>query len=208
MSGLGSLLKSKTKSKGKTEEQLLAQDSISKDDVMRLTKATDNYLCKPSDNSFGIEFTAFKLRDIDHNATLFEVAKPEGVELEQPEDNHEDGTGRFVDYSFNSQFLRLRNVGATVTFCIGDQPVQDFHMIERHFFKDRLLKSFNFEFGFCIPDSVNTCEHIYEFPALSETEISEMIDNPGATKSDSFYFVEGKLVMHNRAQYAYTVDES
>jgi len=35
-----------------------------------------------------------------------------------------------------------------------------------------------------------------------------MIDNPGATKSDSFYFVEGKLVMHNRAQYAYTVDES
>ena len=40
-------------SKGKTEEQLLAQDSISKDDVMRLTKATDNYLCKPSDNSFG-----------------------------------------------------------------------------------------------------------------------------------------------------------
>ena len=45
-----------SQSKGKTEEQLLAQDSISKDDVMRLTKATDNYLCKPSANSFGATF--------------------------------------------------------------------------------------------------------------------------------------------------------
>jgi len=31
-----------------------------------------------------------------------------------------------------------------------------------------------------------------------------MIDNPFMTKSDSFYFVDGQLVMHNKAQYAYT----
>lgn len=41
-------------------------------------------------------------------------------------------------------------------------------MIERHYFRDQLLKSFDFEFGFCIPSSKNTCEHIYEFPQLSE----------------------------------------
>ena len=39
-------------------------------------------------------------------------------------------------------------------------------MIERHFFRDRLLKTFDFEFGYCIPHSKNTCEHIYEFPNL------------------------------------------
>ena len=30
-----------------------------------------------------------------------------------------------------------------------------------------------------------------------------MVQNPFQTKSDSFYFVDGKLVMHNKADYAY-----
>ena len=30
-----------------------------------------------------------------------------------------------------------------------------------------------------------------------------MIDNPWMTKSDSFYFVENKLIMHNKAMYNY-----
>ncbi|VDK28365.1 unnamed protein product [Gongylonema pulchrum] len=76
-------------------------------------------------------------------------------------------------------------------------------MIERHFFRDRLLKSFDFEFGFCIPNSKNTCEHIYDFPKLSESLINEMISSPYETRSDSFYFVEDRLIMHNKADYAY-----
>lgn len=31
-----------------------------------------------------------------------------------------------------------------------------------------------------------------------------MAAHPYDTKSDSFYFVDGKLVMHNKAEYAYT----
>lgn len=50
---------------------------------------------------------------------------------------------------------------------VGEKPVNNFRMIERHFFRDRLLKTFDFEFGFCIPHSKNTVEHIYDFPALS-----------------------------------------
>lgn len=46
--------------------------------------------------------------------------------------------------------------------------MSNFRMIERHYFRDRLLKNFDFDFGFCIPSSRNTCEHIYEFPQLSE----------------------------------------
>lgn len=42
-------------------------------------------------------------------------------------------------------------------------------MIERHYFRDHLLKSFDFDFGFCIPNSRNTCEHIYEIPQLSDS---------------------------------------
>ena len=53
---------------------------------------------------------------------------------------------------------------------MGDKPVENFRMIERHYFKDKLLKSFDFNFGFCMPNSKNTCEHIYEFPRLTEKE--------------------------------------
>lgn len=55
---------------------------------------------------------------------------------------------------------------SSVEFTVGSQPVNNFRMIERHFFRDRLLKTFDFEFGYCIPYSKNTCEHIYEFPNL------------------------------------------
>lgn len=39
-----------------------------------------------------------------------------------------------------------------------------------------------------------------ECPFCAEHDI---IAAPFETKSDSFYFVEGKLVMHNKAEYAY-----
>ena len=56
-----------------------------------------------------------------------------------------------------------------VEFVVGDKPVEKFRMVERHYFHGQLLKSFDFDFGFCIPNSKNTCEHIYELPVLSKT---------------------------------------
>lgn len=137
-------------------------------------------------------------------------------------------------YQFTPQFLKLKTVGATIEFLVGPKPINNFRMIERHFFRDRLLKTFDFQFGFCIPNSKNTCEHIYEFPTLPadlgksrQTKnsnkflneivqrrivilnnvcvfpVSEMIANPFETRSDSFYFVDNQLVMHNKADYAY-----
>ena len=45
---------------------------------------------------------------------------------------------------------------------VGNCPIKNFSMVERHFFRNKLLKSFVFEFGFVIPDSINNAEHIYE----------------------------------------------
>nr|XP_046197742.1 protein unc-119 homolog B-like isoform X2 [Oncorhynchus gorbuscha] len=124
---------------------------------------------------------------------------------EEDEENGEGdmSAGRFVCYQFTTAFLRLRTVGATVEFTVGDRPLNSFRMIERHYFRDHLLKSFDFDFGFCIPNSRNTCEHIYEFPQLSESLVHQMVEHPYETKSDSFYFVDNRLVMHNKADYSY-----
>ena len=63
----------------------------------------------------------------------------------------------------------------SVEFVVGDKPVSKFRMIERHFYKEKLLKSFDFEFGFCIPHSRNTVEHIYEFPSLNTDESKSLL---------------------------------
>ena len=39
---------------------------------------------------------------------------------------------------------------------------------EKYRFFIELIKSFDFEFGFCIPGSVNTWDAVYSLPAMSE----------------------------------------
>ncbi|XP_013921945.1 PREDICTED: protein unc-119 homolog A [Thamnophis sirtalis] len=188
-----------------SDEEALRKAPISPDDVLALGKITADYLCTPDENVYKIDFTRFKIRDMESGTVLFEITKPPASERERSEKKEGDpNAGRFVRYQFTPAFLRLRQVGATVEFTVGEKPISNFRMIERHYFRDRLLKSFDFQFGFCIPTSKNTCEHIYEFPQLSEDLIQEMILHPYETQSDSFYFVDNKLVMHNKADYSYS----
>ncbi|XP_025834059.1 protein unc-119 homolog [Agrilus planipennis] len=179
---------------------------ISPDDVLKIPRVTEAYLCSPDANIYEIDFTRFKIRDLESGAVLFEIAKPPVDHTDENVENEEvidPNAGRFVRYQFTPQFLKLKTVGATVEFTVGCKPVNKFRMIEKHYFRDKLLKTFDFEFGFCIPYSKNTCEHIYEFPTLSQELIEEMIASPFETRSDSFYFVDDRLVMHNKADYAY-----
>ncbi|XP_014214349.1 protein unc-119 homolog [Copidosoma floridanum] len=180
--------------------------------VLRLPAITENYLCTPEANTYDIDFTRFQIRDLETGTILFEISKPPATEEEldykpaaTPSDDgrNDSNAGRFVRYQFTPQFLKLKTVGATVEFMVGSRSAKNFRMIERHFFRDKLLKTFDFEFGFCIPNSKNTCEHIYEFPTLAPELVAEMIANPFETRSDSFYFVDDQLVMHNKADYAY-----
>uniref|UniRef100_A0A3Q4BBY0 GMP phosphodiesterase delta subunit domain-containing protein n=1 Tax=Mola mola TaxID=94237 RepID=A0A3Q4BBY0_MOLML len=188
--------RSQVDSRPVTEDELRAQSGhITAEEVLGLRGATRGYLCKAEDNVYNIDFVRFKIRDLETSTVLFEIAKPPLVLITH--------AGRFVRYQFTPAFLRLRTVGATVEFTVGNRPLNNFRMIERHYFRDHLLKSFDFDFGFCIPNSRNTCEHIYEFPQLSEGLVRQMVECPYETRSDSFYFVENRLVMHNKADYAY-----
>ncbi|XP_022406393.1 protein unc-119 homolog B isoform X2 [Delphinapterus leucas] len=59
-----------------TEQELLALDTIRPEHVLRLSRVTENYLCKPEDNVYSIDFTRFKIRDLETGTVLFEIAKP------------------------------------------------------------------------------------------------------------------------------------
>ncbi|KAB1267544.1 Protein unc-119-like protein A [Camelus dromedarius] len=140
---------------------------IGPEDVLGLQRITGDYLCSPEENIHKTDFVRFKIRDMDSGTALFEIKKPPASErLPINLWDLDPSAGRFVRCQFMPAFLRLRQVGATVGFTVGDKPVNNFHMTERHSC-NQLLKSFDFHFGFCIPSSKNTCEHIYEFPLLS-----------------------------------------
>jgi hypothetical protein len=57
-----------------------------------------------------------------------------------------------------------------VGFKVGDREVKSFRMIERHFFRDQIIKSFDFDFGFCPPNTTNSIEHIYDMPEIDSKQ--------------------------------------
>ncbi|KAM7350590.1 unc-119 lipid binding chaperone isoform 2-T3 [Cochliomyia hominivorax] len=179
-------LQSINKSNSINTEKTIQICSITPEDVLRLNKISEDYLCSPSANIYEIDFTRFKIRDMESGAILFEIAKPPSQQFNDSnvesmtaateelnlDESSDPNAGRYVRYQFTPAFLNLKTVGATVEFTVGSHPVKNFRMIERHFFRDRLLKTFDFEFGYCIPHSENSCEHIYEFPNLPPDLIS------------------------------------
>ena len=137
---------------------------------------------------------------------MFEVARdPDAppVDVSQTPPEMEDQV-RCISYDFGADFLNLETIGTTLEFSVGPREVEGFRMIERHYFRDTLIKSYDFMFGFCIPNSTNTWEAIYDMPPLPPDLMEAMIANPWQTESDSFYFVGDTLVMHNKAKYAYS----
>jgi len=179
------------------------------EECLDLTRPCEGYLCPLSANTYGVEFLEFKIREMEgQKRELYHVKKPDDAPSDpyppdippELEDQY-----RLIQYAFPAEFLKARTIGTALVFSVGAQEVPSFRMIERHYFRDKLLKSFDFTLGFCMPNSRNAWEVIYTLPELDPELEKEMIDAPYETKSDSFYFVGNKMVMHNKAEYAYTV---
>ena len=191
---------------------------ITPDIVREYKEFTPKFLCGLDANTYNIKFKKFKMRDLESDFVLFEVSddspddsnnSEEKKEEEKKEKiNYEDEdiftSPRSIRYHLGPDFLELKDLGSSLTFSVGNQPVKDFLIIERHYFKDLLIKSFEFKFDFCIPNSVNTWEYIYTIPDIDPQVKKDMISEAWTTRSDSFYFVGDKLIMHNKAFYNYT----
>ena len=64
--------------------------------------------------------------------------------------------------------MLIRVVDDRLKFKVGRKKVRNFRMIERHYFRNRLIKSFDFTFPFCVPGSVNTWFSEYELPPMDQ----------------------------------------
>lgn len=174
------------------------------DYVNSLTEPTPGFLCPLSANVYKIDFTNFKIRSVMEGCdqVLFEVGKEPGAPTEIPGDD-EDDSCRSIQYHFGPGFLDLATVGTTLEFTNGEYPAHNFRMIERHYFRNQLLRSYDFTMPFVIPNTTNTWEVIYSMPELNDAWKEALISAPYEAKSDSFYFVNDQLIMHNKAEYNY-----
>ncbi|RNE97430.1 GMP-PDE, delta subunit family protein [Trypanosoma rangeli] len=191
---------------------MAANMHITPEQVLQFSAPTSDFLCPLTANTYNIEFYRFTIRDMDTGKVVFDVERdhgdyppPETLRQLSPEMQQ---LMRTISYTFPPSLLRRKTIGAKLVFGVnGDAPVPNFRMIERHYFRNTLIKSFDFTFGFCIPHSTNTWEAIYDMPTLSEEWVRAIIASPNETVSDSFYFVDNKLMMHNKAYYAYNARE-
>jgi len=179
-------------------------------DVLQLRAPTNKFLCPLAANEYGIEFQSFVIQDYTTKQTIFEVSRdrPLAMDTNRKIDHNDPDSMRKIHYELSEDFLRLPIVSTTLVFSVGHRPLSNFRMIERHYFRDELVKSFDFSFGFCIPGSTNTWDACYDLPPMDSALIDDMINHPYETSSDSFYFVGDQLIMHNKAYYKYLREDA
>mmetsp|Transcript_20453 Transcript_20453/g.42919 ORF Transcript_20453/g.42919 Transcript_20453/m.42919 type:complete len:190 (+) Transcript_20453:61-630(+) len=179
--------------------------SVGPKECLQLKKPTTGFLCPIGCSP--IEFESFVVSDNNSKRVLFEIRNdvdPDPDLLEPDYYYNDEDVCRAIKYTLNDEMLRLPTISTRLTFTVGyEKPLPNFRMIERHYFKGRLIKSFDFHFGFCIPGSRNSWEAIYDVPPMEEELINDIIANPYETNSDSFFFIEDELVIHNKAKYRY-----
>ena len=182
----------------------LSYEQITPEIVKNLQEPTEKFLCKLSDNWPQLRFGGFKIRDIVSGYTLVEVQDDEVDNGESGTlSDEDDPSTRVIKYHLGPDFLLLRTVGLTLNFSNGPKPINKMEMVERHYFRGKVIRSYDFKFGFVIPASTNSWEFIYDLPELSDEERLEITSAPWEVKSDSFFFADGKLIIHNRADYNY-----
>ena len=115
-----------------------------------MKEPTDRFLCKLTDNWPKFKFGGFKIRDCVSNIVLVEVPEQD---VDNDVSDEDDPSVRVIKYHLGPEFLHLKTVGLTLNFGIGDKPIQHMEMVERHYFRGKVIRSYDFTFGFIIPNS-------------------------------------------------------
>ena len=108
---------------------------------------------------------------------------------------------RTQDYNFPAEFFDTEIVSTFLKFKIGDKEIKNLTLIENHYYKEEIIAQYVFKFPFCSPNSVNTWEYVYELPKLPKEYVNDIIQNGTKTFSDTFFFVEDKMILHNKSVY-------
>lgn len=109
-------------------------------------------------------------------------------------------------YNFPGSFFDSKLISTFLKYKVGDEEVKNMVLVENHFYKDTKIASFKFEFPFSAPNSINTWEYIYDVPKIKNEFIEELVAGNAVNTSDTFFFVDGILILHNKSEYQFYKD--
>jgi hypothetical protein len=171
------------------------------EEVLNMTEPADFFYTEKSDNTYGIRFNSFKVRDVDSGEVFMDAQGQSEEEFDKYWDTE-------IEYVFPYRLLRAKSIGTNIGMVVGTTPVKNMYFIERHYYGDILLDTYSFKFPFFMPNSENNIEFIYNVPKLPDA-INESIKSGTTflTQADTFVFIEEKLVIHRKSQFFYIKDE-
>ena len=187
-------------------------DVITLEQAKNMKERPKGFLCKIKANRFALQFLQFTLKDPESGKIFHDMEFDEhkNEELLIDDDQYPQemldvfDEMRYIHYEFPISFLKAKVLSCTLKFKVGDLPVKNLILIENHYFKDQRIAHYEFKLPFCPPNTKNTAEYIYEVPELDEKIIQEISSKGLNTYSDTFFFVNGELIMHNKAEYSFT----
>ena len=174
------------------------ENLITIDSIKAMTKPTEQFYVALEDNVYGVRFKGFKIRDVDTGEVFHDFQADDIYQLDYFADNE-------LDYQFPHAVLKAKNIGSNLTLVVGDKLVKDLTLIERHYIDDSLVANYEFNFPLFMPNSENNIEFMYPVPKLTDSSQKELANGDDIfAKSDTFIFVDKKLIIHRRANYIYS----
>ena len=185
--------------------------SFTLEEALSLKSPTTHFKCQLKDNRFALQFLRFEVKDAQTSEVFYKHEQdplPNADMLINDDDYTPETLAVFdgmrcINYSFSKRFLSAQAISSTLVFKVGDLPVKDLCIVDHFFFEGKIVKSFKFNFPFCAPNSTNEWEYVYEFPELTAEVKKGMAEGPGQTTSETFFFVDKKIVLHNKAEYKF-----
>ena len=181
------------------------------ENALSLKIPTTSFMCQLKDNKYALQFLKFEIKDHETGEMYYEHEQDPLANSEMlindddydPEVLKVFDSMRMINYTFSKAFLTSKEISSLLVFKVGDSPVSNLTIVDHFFFKNKLIKSFQFNFPFCAPNATNEWEYVYQFPKIEEAMKEEMLACPAETKSETFFFVDQKIVLHNKADYKF-----
>ena len=100
--------------------------------VKSMTEPTDSFLVGLEDNTYGIRFKGFKMRNVDNGEIFYEFITDNIYLLDYYASNE-------LNYRFPNSILKARNIGSNLILVVGNNLVRDLTLIERHYINNNLV---------------------------------------------------------------------
>jgi hypothetical protein len=139
------------------------------DDARNLKQAAPKIYCTLGDNTV-MRFGAYSVKDPDSGVTLVAISGEENKLQDEYARMRETSNqltfdDRVVKHEFSRHFFLLKRLELNLEFhVVSKEPIKKLVLIEKHYFKDKLLSEFEFPFPFCMAGSTNTWQYTYELP--------------------------------------------